>query len=91
MQPGESFSLVILGRETTFRPGADAERIKEAVQLLEERYAALKARAQGTQAKESLLANLALGLADELLRMKSRQDEAEERLSRLLAKIEKSL
>lgn len=66
-------------------------RIKLAARLLEERYAAYKTRPHGSQSKEVVLTFLALGLADELLQMKMKEERTRRRLEELLAKIEKSI
>ena len=88
---GLPITLTILGLDIAFKTGVDIDRVKEAASLLEEKFAAQKAKSRGTRSKDIILVFLALGLADELLRMKSRQDETQLRLESLLAKIEKSL
>lgn len=80
----------VLGLEIAFRPGADMERVKFAVKLIEDRYADQKARMRESQSKDVLLTFLALGLADELLQMKTIQGQTQTRISSLVAKIEKS-
>lgn len=67
------------------------ERARCAARYVEERYEAQKARAEGSPAKNMLLTFLALGLADELLQMKTRREQTQKRLEILLEKIEKSL
>lgn len=83
-------NLTVLGLEITFKPGADMERVRQAAQLVEERFADQKLRSRGTQGKDILLTFIVLGLADELLQMKNQQERVQERLSMLLEKIEKS-
>ena len=84
-------NLTVLGLDIAFRPGADMERAVEAARYLEERYEAQKAKSRGSQSKDILLTFLALGLADELLQMKTRQEMLEKRLQSLLDQIEKSI
>lgn len=83
--------IKLLGVELPVRDGADTDRIEKAATLVNERYEEQKASFRGSQSKDILLAFVALGLADELLRMKMTQDETRERVSGLVEKIEKSL
>lgn len=82
--------LTVLGLDLAFRSGADPERIKQAANLLEERFREQKSRSQATRSKEIILIFIALGLADELLQLKMKQEQDEERLDLILKKIEKS-
>ena len=88
-EPSET--LAVLGVDIAFKSGADMSRARSAAGMVEERYAAQKERTRGMRSKDILLTYLALGLADEILRMKAREDETQSRLRGLLAKIEKSL
>ena len=64
----EHFNLTVLGTAVTFRHSADMERVREAIALVEERFADQKLRSHGMQSnKDILLTVLALGLADDLL------------------------
>lgn len=67
------------------------DRVKEAASLVEEKYADQKLKARGKQTKDMLLVYVALGLADELLRMKTGRETIDRRIESLLAKIEKSI
>lgn len=87
----KSHNLTVLDLEIFFRNGADMERAKIAAELVEERYAEQKARAKGAQSKDILLTFLALGLADELLQMKTKRERTERRLTALAEKIKKSV
>lgn len=87
----QSYNLTVLGHEIAFRPGADMERAKSAVDMLEKRYAGQKMRSQGGQSKDILLTFLALGLADDLLQLKKKQSLTDARIESLVEKIEKSL
>lgn len=86
---GELENLEVLGIPIAFKSGADMERAKLAATYVTEQYEAQKQRSQG-KGKDILLTFLVLGLADELLQMKSRQMDVEKRLAILLEKIEKS-
>ncbi|TVM17725.1 cell division protein ZapA [Oceanidesulfovibrio indonesiensis] len=80
------YNLTLLGLNISFMAEADRERVDEAVALLESRFEKLD---DGRQiSRERLLIFLALGLADDLLLSNRRQAELEERLGKLVARIE---
>lgn len=85
-----NINLTVLGFDIAFRAGADMERAQETARLVEERFALLKSRSQGGQNRELLLTFLALGLADELLQLEKKQNDARWRIAALLARIENS-
>ena len=85
-----NINLTVLGFDIAFRAGADMERAQETARLVEERFALLKSRSQGGQNRELLLTFLALGLADELLQLEKKQNDARRRIAALLARIENS-
>lgn len=87
----ETANLTVLGLDITFKPGADMERARRAALFVEERFADQKLRTRGTQGKDILLTFIVLGLADEILQMKNKQEQLQGRLELLLEKIEKSL
>lgn len=84
-------SLNILGIEINFKPGADMERIREAAEIVEERFSSQRTRTHGVQTRDLLLIYVALGLADDLSQMKKTQDKMEFGLKNLLCTIEKNL
>ena len=90
----ETVTLSVLGLEVAFRSTADMARVKEAVALVEKRFADQKLRSRGGQNRETLLTFLALGLADDLLQAENRLDDVEKRIAALtdalLVKIQKS-
>ena len=86
-----NINLTVLGFDIAFRAGADMERAQETARLVEERFALLKSRSQGGQNRELLLTFLALGLADELLQLEKKQNDARRRIAALLARIENSV
>ena len=90
----ETVTLSVLGLEVAFRSTADMARVKEAVDLVEKRFADQKIRSRGGQNRETLLTFLALGLADDLLQAENRLDDVEKRIAALtdalLVKIQKS-
>ncbi|WP_165067249.1 cell division protein ZapA [Desulfovibrio sp. ZJ200] len=86
-----NINLTVLGLEIAFKPGADMERVKRAVRLVEERFADQKLRSHGGQSKDILLTFLALGLADELLQSQKKSADVQNRISSLLSQIEESL
>lgn len=84
----EPVNLNVLGVEIAFKPGADMERARRAARYVEERYDQQRLKAEGSQGKDMLLTFLALGLADELLQIRSAQAATRLRLESLLEKIE---
>ena len=90
----ETVTLSVLGLEVAFRPTADMARVREAVALVEKRFADQKIRSRGGQNRETLLTFLALGLADDLLQAETKLDDVEKRIAALtdalLVKIQKS-
>ena len=48
----EHFNLTVLGTAVTFRHSADMERVREAIALVEERFADQKLRSHGMQSKK---------------------------------------
>ena len=90
----ETVTLSVLGLEVAFRSSADMTRVRDAVALVEKRFADQKLRSRGGQNRETLLTFLALGLADDLLQAESKLDEVEKRIAALtdalLVKINKS-
>ena len=87
----EHFNLTVLGTAVTFRHSADMERVREAIALVEERFADQKLRSHGGQSKDILLTFLALGLADDLLQSKIKLDDVQNRITSLLSKIDESV
>lgn len=90
----ETVTLSVLGIDVAFRASADMARVKEAVALVEKRFADQKIRSRGGQNRETLLTFLALGLADDLLQAETRLGDVEKRIEALtdalLVKIQKS-
>ena len=90
----ETVTLSVLGLEVAFRSTADMARVREAVALVEKRFADQKLRSRGGQNRETLLTFLALGLADDLLQAENRLEDVEKRITALtdalLVKIQKS-
>lgn len=83
------YRLPVLGVHVSFKAEADQTRVDQAVTLLEERWARLQSK--GSQlSKEKLLIFLALGLADELLLSTEKLSEYDDRIARLLAKIDEA-
>lgn len=91
MAAGQSENLVVLGREIAFRPGADMERAKKAARYVEEMYAGQKEKTRGMQTRDNLLTFIVLGLADEILQMKKKEEHKRDRLAALLEKIDRIL
>ena len=85
------FTLTVLGIEIPFRDGTDRARIEAVRDLLEERFAAQKQRSHGGQSKEILLTFMALGLADDLLQLRTQLTGACERIDVINNRLEKML
>jgi cell division protein ZapA len=83
---GENINLTVLGHEVAFKPGADMERVRCAVRLLEERFAELKFH--GGQSRDALLIFLALGLADDVLQLQKKLGDVQHRVMTMLSEIE---
>jgi cell division protein ZapA len=84
----ENINLTVLGLEVAFRSGADMDRVRDAVSLVEERYSGL--RTNSGQSKDILLTFLALGLADDVLQSQKKLDDVQKRIMSMLSLIEKS-
>ena len=84
----DTIDLTVLGLSVAFKPGADMERVRNAVRLVEERFADQKLRFRGGQTKDILLTFLALGLADDLLQSQKELADVQNRVSAVLSKIE---
>lgn len=85
----QTATLTVLDLDIAFRPGADMERAREAARHVEKLYADQKEKTRGKQPKDNLLTFIVLGLADELLQMKGKQERQQARLAALLEKIDK--
>ncbi|WP_027183650.1 cell division protein ZapA [Desulfovibrio inopinatus] len=81
-----SYNLSLVGLELSFKTDAEADRVENALELVEERYNGLVPSGRNLS-KEKLLSFVALGLADDLLESKQELDELREKLDRLLMKI----
>ncbi|MBO6170859.1 MAG: cell division protein ZapA [Desulfovibrio sp.] len=84
----DTIDLTVLGLSVAFKPGADMERVRNAVRLVEERFADQKLRFRGGQTKDILLTFLALGLADDLLQSQKELADVQHRVAAVLSKIE---
>ena len=86
----DAINLSVLGLSVDFKPGADMKRVREAVRLLEERYADQEQRFSKGQTKDILLTFLALGLADDLLQSQKELAALRHGVHGLLSKIAES-
>ena len=87
----EAINLTVLGLSIAFKPGADMDRVQEAIKLVEERFTDQKLRFHGGQTKDILLTFMALGLADDLLQSQKELAGVQERVTAMLSKIEGSV
>lgn len=67
------------------------QRAEQLARFVEDRYEAQKQKYPDARGKDVLLTFLVLGMAEELLQMKTRQRQGQQRLEKLLEKIESSL
>ena len=86
----ETINLTVLGIPLTLKEGASAWRFREAIRMVEDRFADQVHRNNGRQTKEFMLTFMALGLADELIQLQKQQEVTGERLQRLLEYMEQS-
>jgi cell division protein ZapA len=84
-----SHTVSVLDLEVSFKAHADHNRVQQAKELLERRFTELNQHGRRLS-KEKLLTFLALGLADDLLQSGGRLSDLEDRISRLLARIEEA-
>lgn len=87
----DTIDLTVLGLSIAFKPEADMQRVRDAVRLVEERFADQKLRFHGGQTKDILLTFIALGLADDLLQSQKELADVQNRVSTVLSKIEESV
>ena len=82
-----SFQLNVLDLDISFQTEADGERVERARAFVEEQFE--KISKNGSRfSKERLLTLLILGIADDLLQTQQQVHGMEDRLSRLLQRIE---
>jgi len=81
------YNINILGLDLIFRTDASPERVEQAGKLLEERFAELEQRGNKLS-KERLLVFLALSLADDYLHSDQRLADLQNKVNKLLQKIE---
>ncbi|HIV99586.1 MAG TPA: cell division protein ZapA [Candidatus Desulfovibrio intestinipullorum] len=86
----DNTTIILLGIPFSLKAGAEQDRIREAVELVEKRYEDQIRRTRSGLNKESLLTFTALGLADELLQLQKQHQEMNQRLEKLLSYIEQS-
>ncbi|MDR3320771.1 MAG: cell division protein ZapA [Desulfovibrio sp.] len=85
----ENVNFTVLGLDVVFKPGANMERVRSAVRLLEERFAELRLIREG-QSRDALLTFLALGLADDVLQRQKELGDVQRRVATMLSLIEKT-
>ncbi len=83
------YNLTLLGQNISFKTNAEEQRIREAEKLIEHTYEQINSSAMRVSS-EKILIMVALTLADEYLQQNQKLEELEERLFRLLEKINNS-
>ena len=83
-----SYNVRLLGQEVSFKTNAEEDRIRQAEQLIKNRFQGLDTYGSRVN-NEKLLILVALSLADDYIQTRQRQDEFEDKMSRLLEKIDR--
>ena len=83
-----SYIVRILGQEVSFKTNAEEDRIRQAEQLIKNRFQGLDTYGSRVN-NEKLLILVALSLADDYIQTRQRLDELEDKMSRLLEKIDR--
>ncbi|MDR2050732.1 MAG: cell division protein ZapA [Deltaproteobacteria bacterium] len=87
----QNHSLNVLGQVLSFKAEVDPDRLKEARQMLENRFAILKRHGRTIISKEKLLTFLALALADDLLQSQEELREAEKKVWKIMTQIDSNM
>ena len=83
-----SYNVRLLGQEVSFKTNAEEDRIRQAEQLIKNRFQGLDTYGSRVN-NEKLLILVALSLADDYIQTRQRLDELEDKMSRLLEKIDR--
>jgi len=83
-----SYNVRLLGQEVSFKTNAEEDRIRQAEQLIKERFQGLDTYGSRVN-NEKLLILVALSLADDYIQTRQRLDELEDKLTQLLEKIDR--
>lgn len=86
----QNYSLDVLGLELTFKADADPQRLEQARQMLENRFAILKEHGRHLS-KEKLLTFLALALADDLIESGEERQDTEKKVQKIMTLIDDSM
>ncbi|MDL2285250.1 cell division protein ZapA [Desulfovibrio sp. OttesenSCG-928-F07] len=85
----QNYTLDVLGLELSFKANADPERLEQARQMLEKRFAILKQHGRH-HSKEKLLTFLALALADDLIALHEETNGTEQKIKKIMTQIDDS-
>ncbi|MDZ7762248.1 MAG: cell division protein ZapA [Desulfovermiculus sp.] len=83
-----SYNVRLLGQEVSFKTNAEEDRIRQAEQLIKDRFQGLDTYGSRIS-NEKLLILVALSLADDYIQTRQRLDELEDKMSLLLEKIDR--
>lgn len=86
----QNYSLDVLGLELTFKADADPQRLEQARQMLENRFAVLREHGRHLS-KEKLLTFLALALADDLIENAEERRDTEKKVQKIMTQIDDSM
>ena len=83
-----SYNVRLLGQEVSFKTNAEEDRIRQAEQLIRERFQGLDSHGSRIS-NEKLLILVALSLADDYIQARQRLDAYEEKVYQLLDHIDR--
>lgn len=84
-----SYNVRLLGQEVSFKTNAEEDRIRQAEQLIKNRFQGLDTYGSRVS-NEKLLILVALSLADDYIQTRQRLDELEDRMNQLLERIDRN-
>lgn len=84
-----SYNVRLLGQEVSFKTNAEEDRIRQAEQLIKNRFQGLDTYGSRVS-NEKLLILVALSLADDYIQTRQRLDELEDRMNQLLERFDRN-
>ena len=83
-----SYNVRLLGQEVSFKTNADEARIRQAEQLIKDRFRGLDTYGSRIN-NEKLLILVSLSLADDYIQTRQRLDDLEDKMHQLLERIDR--
>ncbi|MFW6142884.1 MAG: cell division protein ZapA [Desulfovermiculus sp.] len=84
-----SYNVRLLGQEVSFKTNAEEDRIRQAEQLIKNRFQGLDTYGSRVS-NEKLLILVALSLADDYIQTRQRLDELEDKMNQLLERFDRN-